>query len=569
MAPSGFTFPPPPPPPPPVAAMQPPPHHSGSYQQHGSSRGGARGRGRGNSFGGQRGGGHYGTGNRQAQHHANGHSSYGSSLPAADRHHAQGPWARPNSAVPKVKAPPPVPSFGFSLPPAPKTTEPASSSPANKKRKHNLLGLTPRAADHESSEDDADEEARLGAGASTSGVAFMHGGKLMALRTPADIVAWIADRRRNFPTRARAQERAEEARQAEEQRLVQRREKALSRTRHDPRDTAPRGNDIEHIQGLLGAEGRSRPERNETARLEPGTQTKRVDGAENTISEDRAEKARPLSGADQMKPTSKAEKAIQKANRLREKYERAQKKAAAIEAKQKAKTKAVELNNTDGNCNALHEAPPAPATQLGTSSSVPRADAHDRPESSLESPARVQAHGELESCGSDISDLSSSLDENDDESTSSSGSSLDSDSDAESALSTRSFSRSAHAPERAGPGSPTHSMLPKPPARPALRKSPAQLKRQPCHAMQKTGTCPRGEGCPYSHDAARLGPRDRDQRPRGGRKATNGKRREEPKPFVTLYQRLLARQMEEERNEQDTKERGATKGSGQGTPVAT
>ena len=69
----------------------------------------------------------------------------------------------------KGKAPPAVPSFGFSLPVAPSPTRSDANPFPGKKRKHNQLGLTPQAEEHESSEDDVDEESRLGATVKTGG----------------------------------------------------------------------------------------------------------------------------------------------------------------------------------------------------------------------------------------------------------------------------------------------------------------------------------------------------------------------------------------------------------------
>ncbi|KAK7729629.1 hypothetical protein SLS57_002117 [Botryosphaeria dothidea] len=112
---------------------------------------------------------------------------------------------------PKVQAAPPVPSFGFALP----TVKPQAPAADNnngsksKKRKHNQLGLTPRSDMHEDSEeDDADEEARFKA---TGGaIQFEYKGRSSTLKSVEDIAAWIEERKKRFPTKERIAQRQEE-----------------------------------------------------------------------------------------------------------------------------------------------------------------------------------------------------------------------------------------------------------------------------------------------------------------------------------------------------------------------
>ncbi|CAD6594404.1 MAG: hypothetical protein ASARMPRED_009365 [Alectoria sarmentosa] len=97
--------------------------------------------------------------------------------------------------------------------------------PKKKKRKYNQLGLTPKAEEHESSEaeeDDADEEARLAAVAADSDqgpqlLQFDYKGRTSTLQSLSDITAWIEERKKRFPTKARAAEIAEGKRLREEQ----------------------------------------------------------------------------------------------------------------------------------------------------------------------------------------------------------------------------------------------------------------------------------------------------------------------------------------------------------------
>ncbi|KAJ5178040.1 Zinc finger CCCH-type [Penicillium coprophilum] len=131
---------------------------------------------------------------------------------------------KPQSTAPRTPAAPAVPSFGNPLPSKP---PPAADSTANRKakkrkRKHNQLGLTPHTEDHESSEEEADEdeESKLAqSGSDAAPLQVSYKGKTSTLQTPSDIAAWIAERRRKFPTKARVEEKMksmEEAKAARE-----------------------------------------------------------------------------------------------------------------------------------------------------------------------------------------------------------------------------------------------------------------------------------------------------------------------------------------------------------------
>lgn len=134
---------------------------------------------------------------------------------------------RPRNQNHRTQVAPPVPSFGspLPLPMKPPVLHENTRKPRKKKRKHNQLGLTPKAEDYESSEDeedDADEEARLAAVAASAGqgtqlLQFDYKGRTSTLQSSSDITAWIEERRKRFPTKARAAEIAEGKRQREEQ----------------------------------------------------------------------------------------------------------------------------------------------------------------------------------------------------------------------------------------------------------------------------------------------------------------------------------------------------------------
>lgn len=116
----------------------------------------------------------------------------------------------------KAAAPPAVPGFGFSLPPVPPpqpSDTPKLGSKHDQKKRKVILGLTHREEDLESSaEEDIDEEAVFVSNVKVEGgVVFEHEGESISLQTPAEIAAWIKDRRKQFPTRKRIAEKAQEA----------------------------------------------------------------------------------------------------------------------------------------------------------------------------------------------------------------------------------------------------------------------------------------------------------------------------------------------------------------------
>ncbi|KAI9798428.1 MAG: hypothetical protein M1833_004822 [Piccolia ochrophora] len=113
--------------------------------------------------------------------------------------------------TPISTAPPPVPSFlSASLPPKPPNVEDAAlTSNGTRKRKYNFLGLTPRKEEHEDSEDSVDEEARYG-GNTDQRLEFEYKGRTSTLISQSDIAAWIAQRKKNYPTRRRNEEKQNE-----------------------------------------------------------------------------------------------------------------------------------------------------------------------------------------------------------------------------------------------------------------------------------------------------------------------------------------------------------------------
>ncbi|MCJ1314509.1 hypothetical protein MMC25_008191 [Agyrium rufum] len=187
------------------------------------------------------------------------------------------PVGVPRASLPRTPAAPAVPSFGLPLPiPLSEQPEP-KKEPRKRKREHNQLGLTPKTEDHESSEEDVDEEQKLAtyvAGKSgDAGLQFSHKGKSMVLKSKDDIAAWIEERRRNFPTKARAE-----------------------------------GAKLQRQARMTEARGMRKPSKEEIPRPKKRKSTETQD-------------------------SSKRETATQGEEKLRRKYEKAQKKVAALEAR--------------------------------------------------------------------------------------------------------------------------------------------------------------------------------------------------------------------------------------------
>lgn len=128
-------------------------------------------------------------------------------------HNRNKPQQRPSKV--KTDVGPSVPSFGFALPTVLQPPQVAVSNGDNaissRRRKFNQLGLTPRGEDRENSDEEVDEEAVFGhVGPPGGGLVFEYNGQTAALNSPSDIAAWIAERKKRFPTSARIQEKVKE-----------------------------------------------------------------------------------------------------------------------------------------------------------------------------------------------------------------------------------------------------------------------------------------------------------------------------------------------------------------------
>ncbi|KIW87730.1 uncharacterized protein Z519_11704 [Cladophialophora bantiana CBS 173.52] len=221
-----FTFPPPPPPPKRTEGASQP--TQGFQNNRGPFRGSHSYRG--NTRGGRGGHGSYRPGpttssavyGQNASHKPlnNGSQRGGFLNPPQKRDHNTA-FNPGHQHRPRPTAAPAVPSFNATiehlLARRPSGEQTSQNSPEPKKvepKKHNLLGLTPAKFDRDSDpEDDEDEEQRLAnkTAPDVGGYIFEYNGHPLALRTREEILRWVAERKRRFPTQARIEAAKKEA----------------------------------------------------------------------------------------------------------------------------------------------------------------------------------------------------------------------------------------------------------------------------------------------------------------------------------------------------------------------
>lgn len=123
---------------------------------------------------------------------------------AQKRNHATAFNDRPSNATKNHRpaAPPAIPSFGIDFESLlPNKPEPQKSPPKGPAKKPNILGLTPVAKDDDDEEGDEEEESKLASKISSDSVLqFEYNGQTATLNTPEEIAAWIAERRKKWPT---------------------------------------------------------------------------------------------------------------------------------------------------------------------------------------------------------------------------------------------------------------------------------------------------------------------------------------------------------------------------------
>ncbi|KAJ6145259.1 hypothetical protein N7470_009154 [Penicillium chermesinum] len=451
----------------------------------------------------------HGRGHRPSHPHGN-HGNHGPKSRHSHKRDHSAAFNKPQT-VPRTPAPPPVPSFGNPLPCKPPPAADATRKPKKRKRKHNQLGLTPKTEEHESSEEeeDADEESKLAPG--TGSLQFTYKGQTSNLQSASDIAAWIAERKKRFPTAARIEEKKKAGEEAKAARDALRREKEKAKQQ----------------------EKQEKQDKQETLK-------------------DDKEPKRKLSDAQADPAIDAAMKAQRKADKIRRNLDREQKRFAKAEAEAEAarlKVAALQkqvlgldpdlgLSNgsteshglpascngtgpTEGEMALATATATAAATTAETTVEATMAEAtaelkvDDQPPGLQADPIPMSVEPPLKASDSMI-EPGDAMDVNSDNSdssdwTSSSGSESGSDEDDEdSAPEVASIRREG--PERVPP-------------------PPRESKKPVCRHFARTGQCQRGDKCKFVHDV-----RDRVTKTKVVEK----------KGRKGLFQALLERQKEEE-----------------------
>ncbi|KAL2824510.1 hypothetical protein BDW59DRAFT_85559 [Aspergillus cavernicola] len=410
--------------------------------------------------------------NQRGPRQFNAYSNQNSTGKHANKRDHSSAFVKPPSVAPRTPAPPPVPSFGNPLPSKPPAPADLSRKPKKKKRKHNQLGLTPKTEEHESSEEeDVDEEARLavsGAGAGAT-LQVTYRGRTSTLQSSAEIAAWVEERKKRFPTQAKIEEKKKAMESAKKAR-----EEAQKKQR----------------EGRKQATTRARKEQ-----------------------EKHGQKEQPRGSID---PADAAAKAKLKAEKLRRKLIKEEKRIAQAEADAERARK-------------LGEPEPIPTPQEAdkvsefdaqggsTQSMLAESDfdgvlpgAENGPQSQLRPGNSV--HDDLA-----VSDLASETSDSSDW-TSSSGSDLSSSDSDE--------SDGDSAPEQATSRRAGPERVPPP---------PRDDKKRVCHQFARNGRCQRGKHCKFLHEKPERGPKAKDGEKEGEKQGRKG-----------LLQALFDRQKEEE-----------------------
>ncbi|OOQ84580.1 CCCH zinc finger protein [Penicillium brasilianum] len=411
-------------------------------------------------------------------------------------------FSKPQSSVPRTPAPPPVPSFGNPLPSKPPPAADATRKPKKRKRKHNQLGLTPKTDDHESSEEeeDVDEESKL---AQTSADAaaplqFSYRGQTATLQSQSDIAAWIAERKKRFPTQARIDEKkkaADEAKAARDAaRLEKQKEREKDKEKHKAKQQAP------PPMSTGEAAAKSDPV------LDAAMKAQR-----------KAEKIKRNLDREQ-KRFAKAEA---EAEAARLKVEALQRQAQGLMDKESAQEQTgvpateppgVPLVAGTGGVATIEEISKAPESLSGeTTTSVPIPVSVSIPAAAIDAATNlVDPQLDLDSEGSGISDWTSS---------SGSGSDSDSEADSDSGSDDNDSAPEEVSSRREGP-----ERVPAP---------PREGKKVVCRHFARSGRCNRGDQCKFSHEVSGKGPKAKPaEKEKKGRKG--------------LLQALLERQKDDE-----------------------
>ncbi|KAL8796935.1 MAG: hypothetical protein Q9195_000706 [Heterodermia aff. obscurata] len=498
---------------------------------------------------------------------------------------------------------PAVPSFGnplpgelLSRPQSQGISSDATKKPKKKKRRrHNQLGLTPKTEEHESSseeEDDQDEEMKLAAavGAAAQQIRFEYNGQTSTLQSSSEIAAWIAERKKRFPTKARAAEAAERKKQNEEARRLARQaakesqEKRRAEAREEQEQRKAEAKEKKTKQRDAAKPREVKLEEREAAQEKPDLKDEaalkarlRVEKLRRRLEkeEKRAAKAEAKASRSNVggpMPTGSSELAQSPNNKKRKRTDSLESsdskdrklresifKTEATEPTQHVDWLSLEtdldvpvpeesktaLETTDSPLSASKQAPDTAQNPLTPTSqpSVPDID-HSAPpltlsndvaattapdDAAIPKTIHVERATEADSSDSDLSLSESSSDI----------SSSDSDSDNDDATSSSGSSSSSSDSDAAPESHPIKEH--NPPRVPAPKRKKAK-NRDICRQFLKNGRCPRGEKCPYRHELPEKGSMSKTDRKAARESRVAGGKKERRKG---LYQRLVEQEKEQ------------------------
>ena len=444
-----------------------------------------------------------------------------------ERGHGEAFGRARNQGLPRVQAPPAVPSFGgpLPLPAKPPAPHSASKRPRKKKRKHNQLGLTPKAEEHESSEeedDDADEESRLAPKVSGVGqlqqLQINYRGRTSTLGSLADIAAWIEERKKNFPTKARAAEAADRKRQRDE---AQKAASKAQKERRDKQNTEAKEKkkklkadaENERKQAKEAREAKEEPEDAATkAKRKIEKLRRQLEKEEKRIAKAEAQMAR-ADDAIKLEKHVEEDPLAQGVKRKRSTSPETLIKADQIDALDETNTVAIKRS-------ALHDAPDstttAPDPLTPTSQPRPPDESDDMSPPGIDLAGAAVTLPAASAVTQDytlMSDFSSEISSPDSEDMTSSSGSSDSSADSDDAPEETISKRDK--PERVPP--------PK-------REKPKQL----CKSFMEHGRCRFGDSCRFRHELPDRG----SQAAKAAAKANEAKKPKGRKERVSLHQRV-------------------------------
>ena len=383
--------------------------------------------------------------------------SHGNHGPKSRNHHKRdhsSAFNRPQSTAPRTPAAPAVPSFGNPLPSKPPPAADATRKPKKRKRKHNQLGLTPKTEEHESSEEeeDVDEESKLAqTGTGAAPLQFTYRGETAKLQSPSDIAAWIAERRKKFPTQARVDEKKKALEEAKAARDAAR---EAARQEKEKEKEKAKQKQVEHKLGEEAAD----------PALDEAMKAQR-----------KADKIRRNLDREQ-KRFAKAEAAAEAA---RLKVEALQKQAQGLDIGQTPQVNGSADPKTEPSDSAEGVDPMSlDATDTAKAAGAQLGDTRSIPTETVDATAdRLEGAMDLSSDVSDPSDW-----------TSSSGSDADSESDSDGDSAPEEATSRRQGPERVPP-------------------PPREGKKIRCRHFARSGQCNRGDSCQFSHEAPERGPK--------------------------------------------------------------